>query len=270
VAANGTGTVTLSQGDVLQVATGAYSAVGLPDVTGTIVSATKPIQVFGGHDCTDIPYNMVACDHIEESMFPIATLGKSYIVTAPSLPSLTTPKTNLVRIIAVEGATNLTYDPPNAGWPSTIAGQGKFIEIDTPLSFQITADKKILVAQYMEGQSVGGGAGDPAMALAVASAQFRGDYLFHAPTNYSSNYVNILAPTGTTVTLDGTVVSAASFTSIGTTGFGVARVAIASTSLPGGNGTHKLTASAPVGITVYGYGQYTSYWYPGGLNLTDL
>ena len=26
----------------------------------------------------------------------------------------------------------------------------------------------------------------------------------------------------------------------------------------------------PFGITVYGYGQYTSYWYPGGLNLTDL
>ena len=26
----------------------------------------------------------------------------------------------------------------------------------------------------------------------------------------------------------------------------------------------------PFGITVYGYGQYTSYWYPGGLNLKTV
>ena len=26
----------------------------------------------------------------------------------------------------------------------------------------------------------------------------------------------------------------------------------------------------PFGITVYGYGQYTSYWYPGGLDLKDI
>ena len=24
------------------------------------------------------------------------------------------------------------------------------------------------------------------------------------------------------------------------------------------------------GITVYGYGQYTSYWYPGGLDLNTI
>ncbi len=30
-----------------------------------------------------------------------------------------------------------------------------------------------------------------------------------------------------------------------------------------------LTASAPVGIQVLGYGAYTSYQYPGGLNLVD-
>ena len=30
------------------------------------------------------------------------------------------------------------------------------------------------------------------------------------------------------------------------------------------------TGSEPFGISVYGYGQYTSYWYPGGLNLTDV
>lgn len=39
---------------------------------------------------------------------------------------------------------------------------------------------------------------------------------------------------------------------------------------PGVNGNHTVTSSTVAGITVYGYGDYTSYWYPGGLNLTDI
>ena len=72
-----------------------------------------------------------------------------------------------------------------------------FVEIAGNLaSFQITADKKILVAQYMEGQEAGGGTGDPAMALAVPVEQYRVEYQFHAPVNYETNYVNVTAPLG--------------------------------------------------------------------------
>jgi hypothetical protein len=35
-------------------------------------------------------------------------------------------------------------------------------------------------------------------------------------------------------------------------------------------GNHTITGSKPVGVSVYGYGQVTSYWYPGGLDLEDL
>lgn len=37
--------------------------------------------------------------------------------------------------------------------------------------------------------------------------------------------------------------------------------------LGGNNGAHSLSASAPVGIQVIGYGAYTRYQYPGGLDL---
>ena len=60
-----------------------------------------------------------------------------------------------------------------------------------------------------------------------------------------------------------------SFTAVGGSGFGLARV-YPLTAGPGGDGSHNITGNAPFGITVYGYGQYTSYWYPGGLNLTDI
>ena len=104
------------------------------------------------------------------------------------------------------------------------------------------------------------------MALAVPVEQFRASYLFHAPTNYESNYVDVTAPIGTTVTLDGMPLV---FQPVGATGFGFARV-YPLTAGPAGDGNHSITGTAPFGITVYGYGQYTSYWYPGGLNLTDI
>jgi len=118
----------------------------------------------------------------------------------------------------------------------------------------------------MEGQDAGGGTGDPAMALAVPLEQFRTSYLFHAPLNYESNYVDVTAPIGAAITLDG---NALGFTPIGATGYGLARVyPLGAGAL--GDGNHSITGNMAFGITVYGYGQYTSYWYPGGLNLTDI
>ena len=36
------------------------------------------------------------------------------------------------------------------------------------------------------------------------------------------------------------------------------------------DGVHRIYADAPIGIVVYGYDQYVSYGYAGGLNLTEL
>jgi hypothetical protein len=102
------------------------------------------------------------------------------------------------------------------------------------------------------------------MALAVASHQFRTSYLFHAPVNYTSSYVNIIAPDGASVTLDGAAVT--SWATVGSTGYSISRVKFGTT----GDGNHRVEADSKVGITVYGYGSYTSYWYPGGLNLLDV
>ena len=39
---------------------------------------------------------------------------------------------------------------------------------------------------------------------------------------------------------------------------------------PGNDGNHNIQGDMAFGITVYGYGQYTSYWYPGGLDLSNI
>src|SRR5207302_7874302 len=133
-----------------------------------------------------------------------------------------TGKVGVIRIVATADNTNLTYDPPQPGAPTSIAMAGGFAEIqNSTASFQISSDQKVMVAQYMEGQDAGGNTGDPAMALAVPVEQFRNNYMFHAPINYESNYVDVTAPMGAQIMLDGAPVS---FTAIGTTGYAIARV----------------------------------------------
>ena len=253
--------VTLDAGDVIEIAT------RTGDLTGSKVSTSKPVQVIGAHYCANVPESTGYCDHMEESMFSVDALGKRYMVSAPAVTTLPNGKVEWVRVIATQNNTTLTYNPPQPGAPTTIAQAGSFIEIPSSVaSFLIEANEKILVAQYMSGQDAGGGTGDPSMALAVPVEQFRTSYLFHAPTNYESNYVDVTAPMGATVTLDGAPLN---FTPIGGTGYGFVRV-YPLTAGPANDGNHSIQGSAAFGITVYGYGQYTSYWYPGGLNLTDL
>ncbi len=253
--------VTLNAGDVIELG----SVAG--DLTGSLVDSDKPVQVISGHYCTNVPDSIVACDHLEESMFPVDTLGTHYVVNAPAVTSIPNGKVQVVRIIATGTNTTLTYDPPQPGAPTTIAQAGDFVEISgNANSFQITSDQKIMVVQYMEGQAAGGNTGDPAMTLAVPVEQFRTQYLFHAPTNYESNYVDVTAPVGATVMLDGAPLT---FTPIGTTGYALSRVYPLNAG-PNNDGNHSIQGNMSFGIAVYGYGQYTSYWYPGGLDLNTI
>ena len=251
--------VTLNAGDVLEIS----SKTG--DFTGSYVTADKPVEVIGGHYCAGIPVGTCCCDHLEESMFSIDQLGGRYVINAPAVTTIPQGKVQMVRVIAVEPNTNLTFDPPQPGAPTSIANAGVFIELqNNSNTFAIESDRKILVAEYMTGQGAGGNTGDPAMALAVPVDQYRTSYMFHAPTNYESNYVDVTAPMGAAIMLDGAPVSG--FTPIGSSGFGLARV-YPLTAGPLADGNHTITGDMAFGIQVYGYGQYTSYWYPGGLDL---
>jgi len=252
--------VTLQQGDVVEF----FNFTG--DFTGTHVTADKPVQVIGGHYCTYIPDELGYCDHLEESIFPVLSLGREYAVAPPAMHTLPDGKVRYVRIIAVSDDTTVTYDPPQS-ISTHIARAGEFIEVpDTDATFVIRATKKVLVAQYMEGQEVAGAMGDPAMALAVPTDQYRLSYLFHAPTNYEENYVEVFGPTTTEVVLDGAPIGA--LTAIGGSGIGHRLVQLDAG--PRDDGSHEIHATAPFGISVYGYGQYTSYWYPGGLDLEPV
>ena len=194
-------------------------------------------------------------------MFPFEALAKQYIVVPPSQLNGVAEKAIVVRIIAGEANTTLTFDPDQPV-NKVLANAGDFVEIPTTIAkFVVTADKKILVAEYMVGQDAGYGLSDPAMIVAVPTEQFRSNYLFYAQPDWSANFVDIIAPTGAVVQVDGAPV--ANFTAIGATSFSLAHVPLNN----GTGGSHSVTADKKVGITAYGVLNYGSYWYPGGLDL---
>ena len=100
--------------------------------------------------------------------------------------------------------------------------------------------------------------GDPAMAMGVPVEQYRTEYTFLAPDTYVNNYLTVIHVTGAFPDLDGAPVSGET-------------VEIASgysrTNLTIFSGIHTMESSEEFAITVYGVGSYTSYMYPGGLDL---
>ena len=89
--------------------------------------------------------------------------------------------------------------------------------------------------------------------------------MFLAPTDYKTSYVDVIAPAGTKLMLDGSDVSSKLASISGTDWFN-ARLLLDA----GKDGVHSLVADKPVGIQVIGYGDYTTYMYPGGLNLGEI
>lgn len=281
--AGGTLSLSLGAGDVAELV-----APGGADLSGSLVQASAPVQVITGHPCIQIPPTESACDHIEESVFPAETLGKDYVVTRPAGPDGTTVS-HQVRIYGNVDGTHLTYDPSTPpGCPTTIDA-GQVVECGTPAcpdpttpidattmftcgttsaDFEVKGDQAFAVGTFTLGAFVVDPLkveGDPSQSLAIAVEQFRSTYVFLAPSDYTVSYVDIVAKPATAMALDGQRVPA-SGEAIGSSGYSVYRAKLGA----GQAGAHTLSASLPVGIEVLGYGMYTSYMYPGGLDLSQI
>ncbi len=270
--AGGTLTLTLDAGDVAQIVTKLGKNY---DFSGSLLTADKPVQVITGVPCMDEPFNVEACDHIEETVFPAETLGKHYVVTRPTGP-VDNDVGHVVRFYGNVDGTTLTYTPKKpSGCPDTI-GAGEVVECgEVTKDFEVSGSSEFGVGMFQLGgakadtqfdpEGLESPLGDPSQSFAVTVEQYRKRYVFLAPEDYKKNFVDIVAEEGTKLTLDGKNVSSSLEPLTGTSWF-IARVKLSSFS----DGVHVLEADKPVGIQVLGYGDNTSYQYPGGLNLGTI
>jgi len=269
--AGGEMTVTMNAGDVAELVGEAKTSA---DLSGSLVAADKPVQVIAGVPCIQTPIGTQACDHIEESVFPAETLGKEYIVTPP-----TTPKGgsvgHSVRIYGNRDGTKLTYAPTKPSGAPDVINAGQVVTLaSVNANFKVTGDNEFAVGTFMFGGalqdppplfSTVASKGDPSMSLVTSIEQFRTKYIFLAPDDYTVSYVDIVHPSDAKMVLDGAPPPGTP-TAIGATGYSLTRAKLGA----GKSGAHTLTSDKAIGIQVMGFGDYTSYHYPGGLDLKAI
>jgi LPXTG-motif cell wall-anchored protein len=248
-------TVAMNQGQTYQLRnTGAAPA----DLSGSIVTADKPIGVYGGHQCANIPPGVVACDHLVEQLFPTATWGQAFV----TMPLATRIGGDTFRFLAGTDNTTVSIN----GVAVATLNRGQLHEQLVAGAAHITADQPILVAQYSNGTAFDGVTSDPFEMLVPPFEQFLAGYTVTTPASgFSGNYINVVTPTATVgaVTLDGVPIPSGSFTAIGTSGFSGAQLSVAL-------GSHTLAGPQPFGVSVYGFDFADSYGYPGGLSLAPI
>ena len=281
IAAGGTLNLTLGQGQVVEVA----EAASLEDITGATISADKPVAAFGGSGATTVPDTASGGDHFEVQLLPTAAWGTSY--ECEKYKKRSPIDVDRWRIVAgVNGTTVTLSDPSIATVPTLSAGQ--VFEFATAEDFDLVASEPVLVAHYLQawGTLVGSAydpsvfstpttnacpfagtssdaecLGDANMTLAVPTAQYLSAYTFYTPSSYAYDYVDVIAPMGASVLLDGAAIPA--LTAIGAGTYGLAQIPVAS-------GVHKMSGDHPFGITLYGYDYAISYSCVGGLDLKTI
>ncbi|MGH1340410.1 MAG: IgGFc-binding protein [Nannocystales bacterium] len=246
VAANATGMVTMNAGDTLQVAVYA-------DLTGTRVTSDNPVWVVGAMTCVQVPTGVTACDHLEEQQIPLEYWGEEYVAAhAPARGS----EDYHWRVFAGDDGVLISTDPVLPGFPTTL-NDGEWFEFTSTDSFVMTADGPFMPVQYIESQSGGAGTGDPAMVQMVPVEQFLDRYAFVTGTGYDVHYVQITRDLGgADVLVDGVVVDG--YYTVGS--YEVA-------DWPISEGSHLAQSDDSFGIMSVGYTGFTSYAYPGGLEL---
>ena len=232
--------------------------------------------MFSSHNCANVPSLNAACccDHLEEQAYGLQTWGTTYVAARFPGRKAGAPEASYWHVFASEDQTSVSIaahgEVTGIGQTNFMLDAGGLVELavggssGNPGDFLITADKPILVTQYMSSQDAGGaGTGDPAMAQAVPIEQFRSSYVVLVPPNWINDFLVVTKPATATVTVDGVDVDEAAFVTVGPQGdptaWEVAR-------LPAADGVHTLTGTEAFSVTVVGYDSYDSYAYPGGLD----
>ncbi|MCC6555199.1 MAG: IgGFc-binding protein [Polyangiaceae bacterium] len=299
--------------DVLNLETGDFGE----DFTGSIVQADAPVAVFTGSEASDAPHfetlatRRCCADHLEDQLDPIRATGKTFAVAHnPSRTAAvkaagamieTVPEPDFVRFVAAsaEGAlVRTTLPAPDDEFK--LSYQGAFKEVTAWRDFMVESSGPIVVAQVMASQDAAGvrrglPGGDPSLLIVPPLEQFRTDYVFLTPDKYAFDFVSVIAPPRSIVSLDGGVigpevcdVAAADGLTAEERGgaeppYVVYRCQLSFPTIDPlkqapdnvlagaqNDGVHRVVSADPVGVLVTGFDSYVSYSYAGGTELREI
>jgi len=261
------------------------------ELTGSVLSADKPVGVMAGHWCNYAPEGqsfVCCCDHSEQAIPPVKALGHEYVAV---MHRQRASEPALWRIIGAVNDTKLTWSS-DVGGPSTLQlGQAEELLTDKP--FVVSSqdeDHPFILLGYMVGghyPSVSG-QGDPETVISVPPKQYLKRYVFFTdPTHPETNLVLVRSQAKGMfhdVTLDCAGVISG-WQPIGDYQYARVDVSTLDPNKPDewkagncSNGAHEIHSDAPFGLWIWGWGTFdsvpstgnSSYGYPGGMNVQPI
>lgn len=246
--------ITLNEGQVYSFEN------GVNDITGSHVTADKPVSVFGGAACANVPVGVTSCDTLVEQMLSVKDWGVEYVV--PPIPY-----GQMLRVVAAEAGTEVYKDGTlvatlGAGGIWT----GNATNNDTVHRFT-TNGKKIQVAQYAVGAQFSGTTDvDPAMGIVPSREIWLTRHVFKAQPNFA-NTLLIVSPTANTgnLKINGAApATAPTWITVPGTDLSWTKIVVAAGAM------YTITNDVEIGITVFGGKEYESYMLPGNMGLGDF
>ena len=242
-------------------------------VTGTRIVSDKPLVVYAGHRCTNIPGSASACDHITEQIPPTAIWGTNFMSASFSGRS----SGDIYRILASQASTSVSINCSTLGVLTyNLSTAGSWQEISTPEnSFCfISSDKPLLVMQFALGNSYDG-VGDPFMLMTTPVEQYSNNYIFNVLPEFSTNYITVYVTPDdyqpSDIIVDDTSLESSTWTPVYCSSNEEICGYITYVTLSAGE--HQLfhtDVTSSIGVSAYGFNSFNSYGYPGGLQLEPV
>ena len=167
--------------------------VGSPeDLSGTKIVTDKPVSVFSGHRCANVPWNVVACSHLIEQLPPTALWGDIYYIVP-----LADKQSYTIKVLAAYDYTVVNMYCNNT-IESYIINEGGFVNKTSQLNeyCAVYSNKEVLVVQFSHGGAEDIDYGDPMMTLVPTTNQYLSKFVFStirgSLLSGYNHYVNII------------------------------------------------------------------------------
>ena len=252
------------------------------DLSGSYIKSDKPIAIFSGHECGNVPFNVSACDHLVEQIPPTDTWGRTYFTS----PLITRSGGDMFQFAASKDLSviymkcktrdgrltkNKRYTLSSFEIQSVVVESDAYCVLESSLPF--------LLAQYSQGHSTDNQLiSDPFLSLVTSFDQWLTSYTFVVFTGHLlpfKTYINILIPQEyyipAAILMDGRPLNVLRINSqrMNVISFNDSMNLVAIT-LKIDEGTHSIQHLNPNGrlmVQVYGFADQKSHGYPGGMGL---
>lgn len=238
------------------------------DLTGTLIevidtgtrASCKKVAVFSGNSVTSLGCTSASgsVDNLYEQLFPVSSWATDYLV----VPFLTRSN-DRIRVVAHSDNTVVLL---NGSFAANLS-QGQFYQsgpINSPQVIKTT--KPASVAQFQSTQSCGSNSGDPSMVMISPVQQTLKDIVVYSSEfeAITKNFINVTMRTSdtSTFTIDGKKVTFTPFAS--SSYYSYAQITVSK------GFQHMKSGGEGFVAIAYGTGNFESYAYSAGANVTNL